>query len=465
MFKAALAFVATMYGRGSADTSPSTISNEGAKINHGRDMDRRGGSTAPTTGKASTSVTAPGGGSGGAQRTAADALSAGDARSNENAAFQRALWGSDGQSRAELTNGVPALTGALMNVGATDADLVVGPAAASALSSLSKNEYQRRLGTSQATIASFSPSSEASIIMWAKEFDAPPGLTVRNWSHAGVSHYTKDSSSRDLSPVRRPDNIWQIVLHETAGWSIGAAAPWTVHFTVGPDAIVYQHCDIALFAEHANQMNPFSVGIEFTNPSVFGPTQPGAPPLTATQKTWQLLDLQGGSVGGTVTDDRERIPIKWLSGVVGTATAGEYYVLPPQNQLVALARLVHWLTAGPLDGAAIDAPPTWRQLTKDPTDPAKTLFIMTFHPAFETAVGSGGIFPHILYQRKHFDGSAPGLFTWLVLDRKLDETSAYLKFRDLISDPKYYRAFDITDGAAARKVHCLDVSELADTSL
>jgi len=40
-----------------------------------------------------------------------------------------------------------------------------------------------------------------------------------------------------------------------------------------------------------------------------------------------------------------------------------------------------------------------------------------------------------------------------------------LKFRDLISDPKYYRAFDITDGAAARKVHCLDVSELADTSL
>jgi hypothetical protein len=42
MFKAALAFAGAVLGRGSAGTSPSTISNEGAKINHGRSLDQRG---------------------------------------------------------------------------------------------------------------------------------------------------------------------------------------------------------------------------------------------------------------------------------------------------------------------------------------------------------------------------------------------------------------------------------------
>ncbi|MBN8214850.1 MAG: hypothetical protein J0M09_18145 [Xanthomonadales bacterium] len=106
-FKAALTFAAAMFGRGGTDTSPSTISNEGAKINHGRDMDRRDASTAIGQ-SAPTGTVSNGGASGGGGSTPAAASprvsGTSGAQGGESAAFQRAVWGSDGQSRAEMIN-------------------------------------------------------------------------------------------------------------------------------------------------------------------------------------------------------------------------------------------------------------------------------------------------------------------------------------------------------------------------
>jgi hypothetical protein len=102
MFKAALAFAATMMGRGSPDTAPSTISNEGAKINHGRSLDARtvpasGGGATPMISGASGSL---GGATGGGGVGAGGGGAAGG-RSGapmESDAFYRSLYGREGQS-------------------------------------------------------------------------------------------------------------------------------------------------------------------------------------------------------------------------------------------------------------------------------------------------------------------------------------------------------------------------------
>jgi hypothetical protein len=66
VFKAALAFAGAMMGKGAPDTSPSTISNDGARINHGRSMDTRGvpGPSGTATSGVSTPVTGGSSGSG-----------------------------------------------------------------------------------------------------------------------------------------------------------------------------------------------------------------------------------------------------------------------------------------------------------------------------------------------------------------------------------------------------------------
>ena len=88
MFKAALAFAATMFGKGSADTSPSTISNEGAKVNHGRSMDQRG--VASSGGGSNGSLSLPGGnGSTGGSGSSNGSPGASVAGSNEQAAFNK----------------------------------------------------------------------------------------------------------------------------------------------------------------------------------------------------------------------------------------------------------------------------------------------------------------------------------------------------------------------------------------
>lgn len=103
MFKAALAFAGAMMGKGTPDTSPSTISNEGAKINQGRSMDQRG--VAPTGGgNGGSTVAIPtrgisgGGNSSGGNGGGAQAPTT-NGGSNEGIAFQRALWGSQGESQ------------------------------------------------------------------------------------------------------------------------------------------------------------------------------------------------------------------------------------------------------------------------------------------------------------------------------------------------------------------------------
>ncbi|MGQ4619865.1 hypothetical protein [Nocardia sp. R7R-8] len=103
-FKAALAFVAAMYGRGSTDTSPSTISNEGAKVNYGRSLDARksalGSDTAaPLAGQTTVTGTPGTIQQGAVSNTSAPAE---PGHSNEQAAFDRALYGPAGASHSEL---------------------------------------------------------------------------------------------------------------------------------------------------------------------------------------------------------------------------------------------------------------------------------------------------------------------------------------------------------------------------
>lgn len=102
MFKAALAFAGSVLGKGSPDTSPSTISNEGAKINHGRSLDTRGVSPAQSNSAMSpidASGSSGGGGASGAPNPGGGGTGSGG--SNEEAAFRRALWGSQGESQAD----------------------------------------------------------------------------------------------------------------------------------------------------------------------------------------------------------------------------------------------------------------------------------------------------------------------------------------------------------------------------
>jgi alpha-D-ribose 1-methylphosphonate 5-triphosphate synthase subunit PhnG len=101
MFKAALAFAGAVMGKGSPDTSPSTISNEGAKINHGRSLDSRGvasggqsGGTVTPSGEGTSPV--PSG-------TVADTGSMDGGRgSSEAAAFDRSLWGQSGEPQVGM---------------------------------------------------------------------------------------------------------------------------------------------------------------------------------------------------------------------------------------------------------------------------------------------------------------------------------------------------------------------------
>lgn len=119
MFKAALAFAGAILGGGSTDTSPSTISNEGAKINHGRSLDTRGGAAgagAGGSGGAAPSLPAGGGGAGArgtppaAGTGGASGGGAGAGRSQESLAFDRALWGGTGAAQGEVLRTLAAPT-------------------------------------------------------------------------------------------------------------------------------------------------------------------------------------------------------------------------------------------------------------------------------------------------------------------------------------------------------------------
>lgn len=116
MFKAALAFVASMYGKGSPDTSPSTISNEGAKINHGRNLDQRnpGQSLNNSNNSSPLSGSASGGGSTGGEPDNSSNIpgltNTSGPGSQEQAAFQKAVWGQAGDSQANTTKSLLAFS-------------------------------------------------------------------------------------------------------------------------------------------------------------------------------------------------------------------------------------------------------------------------------------------------------------------------------------------------------------------
>jgi hypothetical protein len=280
-------------------------------------------------------------------------------------------------------------------------------------------------------------------------------------------------------PVRSPQNIIQIVLHETAGWAqIGAGAGLSVHFTIGPNGTVYQHNDIAEECAHASELNPRSVGIEFTNWGPFFVGQKGAPPLAPSNSSAPLTDLQTEAVvGPVVKEDRERVPILWLNGNKGNGTTGDYCVLPPAQQLEALAKLVGWLTGGPL-AAAIDAPPLWRQLQDHP-DPTKRkrpdpyLFEMSQDPAWTKSDAGwtgippatlGGIFVHRQFSQ-HQDGAVQGLYTWLRLNRQIDASAAYELLRTLISDDSLQVSASVTHDGQTYLVRYVDVSSTLDLKI
>lgn len=350
----------------------------------------------------------------------------------------------------------------------------------SALAQLTSQEYLRRIAVTQADVQKFTPTSENTLVAWAQEEQPPEGLTVVNWAHDGVAHYGHQRNGTMIGdpnhPLRSPQNINQVILHETAGWAqIGAGAGLSVQFTVGPDGTLYQHNDIAEECAHAGPLNPFSIGVEFTNWGPFFVGQTGAAPLTPSNATAPLTDLQtGATVGAAVTENRERIPIAWLNGNKGNGTTGDYYVMPSAAQLETVALLVGWLTGGPLQ-AAIDTPALWRQLQlhPDPTKRKRTdpyLVEMSQHPAWTKSsagwtgtapVTLGGIFVHRQFSQ-HQDGAVQGLYSWLRLDRQMDAATAYQQLRTFISDDAFQVTASVTYATKTYPVHYIDVSSVLD---
>ena len=355
-----------------------------------------------------------------------------------------------------------------------------GSIGTSALAQLTQQKYARRIATSQTEIRAFTPTSENTIVAWAAEEQPPAGLTVVNWAHDGVAHYGHMRNGKMIGdsshPIRSPQDITQVVLHETAGWAqIGAGAGLSVQFTVGPDGTAFQHNDIAEECAHASALNPRSIGIEFTNWGPFYVGQTGAAPLATSAVQAPTTDLQTNAVvGPNVTDNRERLPILWLNGNKGNGTTGDYYVFPPAAQLEAVSLLLGWLTGGPL-AAAIDAPALWRQLQNHP-DPAKRtrsdpyLFEMSQDPAWTKSsagwtgtapTGLGGIFAHRQFSQ-HQDGAVQGLYTWLRLNRQMPAVDAYTRLQAIIIDDALQVSAPVKFGGKTFTVHYIDVSSVLD---
>jgi hypothetical protein len=338
----------------------------------------------------------------------------------------------------------------------TGAD-VPGWQAATLTAQLSKEEQDRREALTADDIGGFTPTAENTLVSYRQERPAPDGLSVVNWLHDGLDHYgtvvnsVKIGGDRNTNPTTPKAYgirkfVRGIVIHETTNWNrVGAGVDpetnyaYSVHFTISPAGTAYQHNDIAQIMEHATRANDTTVGIEITNISLFDKNARNAPAKTPSGATGRLHSEQTmGDLEEHVSEDRERIPAAWVSGVAGNLL----YTFPPIAQMEAVSRLVHWLCGGTerdSRAAYLDMreqsvwPPFFTATIGGNT---RELFMMHNNPRWTDAKFNDfeGIYAHTNIQSNRSDGSVFVLYCWLRLFIGMSDTDAYALTRALITD-------------------------------
>lgn len=197
MFKAALAFAGAVMGKGSPDTAPSTISNEGAKINHGRSLDQRGVPSAPSGSGPTIGGTLGGNNSGNGADVAnpesgGDTAESGSGGSNEEAAFRRALWGQQGESQADSNR---ALLGFSMDAGTVDAATGGGLNAGNFHSFVTSNKLDLELADLLSALEGYPADS------WARQTAAFAHHELFNGNLLGIFSSASVSKIKAVTPA------------------------------------------------------------------------------------------------------------------------------------------------------------------------------------------------------------------------------------------------------------------------
>jgi len=355
--------------------------------------------------------------------------------------------------------------------------------------SLQDDEKRRRAELRPEAVAAFTPSREDRLVGFGVEYAPPAGLAVVNWARAGLDHYGSmwrgrrvggrvDITSGPITYALRALPI-AVVVHETTGWArVGAGFEpardeagqpvdygLSVHFTVGPDGVVYQHNDLVQRLEHATKANRASVGIEITNRSVWDSQESRAPPARPTGATTRVASEQTSAiVGGDVAEDRERFPVAWVDG----RTDRFLFAMPPNSQMEAVAQLIAWLCPGnrpPFQATFVDARAAfaWRPYVVRTVQQAgqpvvQHTFLLHHHPVWTTKGYDAfdGIYSHANFEPFHSDGGAFTLYAWLRLYCGKSVEDAYTTARNLLTDARYVTMVEVAPGQTARGVNVAD---------
>lgn len=293
------------------------------------------------------------------------------------------------------------------------------------------------------TINEFTPAAADTLIINMKEFNT--GITnFSNFLGSKTDTKIKHNTIWNKTPIRKPENITQIVIHETGADGVNDPAflsPNTAHLAVLRNNTVKQFNDLVEFENHAGGFNGNSIGIEFSN------------------LAWdQAAPASNTNLPAKYSSDTDYLKLFWGVGY-------NIYRLPSKDQLEKLVELVDWLTNfnNPPDGVKPSFDLTWHQLVSfndvssiydfgttvvaDDKKADKQFFIMTkahFYVKPSKLGNAGGIVCHANLVRDddfitpgdHVDGSFPSLYVWLRLGKKLDKDKAYSNATNLMKNFK-----------------------------
>lgn len=250
-----------MGGSGSGAIPPiGGVSGEGARLNYGRDMDARGVSGASKSGEAGPVIDGGGtpgdagggsagggggdGGGGGWDRSV-------DAPSHEASAFNRAVWGTMGESGGSTT-------GKLFELAKDDADPLKGGGGSKA-----PPEWAKIPSVEIATKPSEKVYTTGATDRLVFEDRQVSGLPTKNWRDSSVEQY----GGTRVDSVRARETITAIVLHESINlkWQpLGKDLSVQAH--VERDGTIIQHNQFLHRCQHVGAYNEMSIGIENVNP-------------------------------------------------------------------------------------------------------------------------------------------------------------------------------------------------------
>ena len=277
----------------------------------------------------------------------------------------------------------------------------------------------------------FSPGRADSLVVDSLELDAPPGVSLKNWSAPGVSQFLNKPQQR----TRAKSEVRQIVIHETVSpqWGGLHDPALGVQFHLDRDGTLVQHNDVLDMLWHIKTFSERSVGIEVVNLVFDSDAQPnsGEP------------------------DPGSRIPVAW-GGHLGT-----HYVVPPLAQMEALAATVGALRS------ELSIPDNWIQVMQHP-DPAKAAatpdrwyFVLDTggHVYFKNMVDEPWIGSHSVL-RDHADGAFPTLYCYLRLRKAMTPDNAYAMAQQVAEDPGNQRRETYFDAASGATLQMLDITDV-----